>query len=169
MEHKFKHAIAVGYTLTEDSGDVEDVHLIIPSLERAVTYRGATRGKDSSKLPVCGAVANFITKNSDVLFDPVFVGFGLPSFLSVLGMGCARSSSYLCPSVWLPIGKEERFDLLPVLGGSPAAVLSSLGAQFSGEDKKAFDKITKGWKPYKDAEDDGKIAFLLGSLFRVWG
>lgn len=169
MEHKFKHAIAVGYTLTEDSGDVEDVHLIIPSLERAVTYRGATRGKDSSKLPVCGAVANFITKNSDVLFDPVFVGFGLPSFLSVLGMGCARSSSYLCPSVWLPLGKEERFDLLPVLGGSPAAVLSSLGAQFSGEDKKAFDKITKGWKPYKDAEDDGKIAFLLGSLFRVWG
>ena len=138
-------------------------------LATSKTYRGATRGKDSSKLPVCGAVANFITKNSDVLFDPVFVGFGLPSFLSVLGMGCARSSSYLCPSVWLPIGKEERFDLLPVLGGSPAAVLSSLGAQFSGEDKKAFDKITKGWKPYKDAEDDGKIAFLLGSLFRVWG
>lgn len=169
MEHKFKHAIAVGYTLTEDSNDVEDVHLIIPSLERAVTYRAASRGKDSSKLPVCGAVANFITKNSESLVDPVFVGFGLPSFLSVLGLGCARSSSYLCPSVWLPMGKEEKFDLLPVLGDSPATVLSSLGAQFSGEDKKSFDKLTKSWKPYKDAEIDGKLALLLGSLFRVWG
>ena len=169
MEHKFKQAIAVGYTLTEDSNDVEDVHLIIPSLERAVTYRAASRGKDSSKLPVCGAVATFITKNSESLVDPVFVGFGLPSFLSVLGLGCARSSSYWCPSVWLPMGKEEKFALLPVLGDSPATVLSSLGAQFSGEDKKSFDKLTKSWKPYKDAEIDGKLALLLGSLFRVWG
>lgn len=168
MDHKFKHAVAVGYTLTEDS-DIEDVHLIIPSLERAVTYRAASRGGESDKLPVCGAVANFITKNSDTLADPVFVGFGLSAFLPMLGLGCARSSTYLCPSVWLPMGKEEKFDLLPVLGDSPAAVLSSLGVQFSGEDKKSFDKLTKGWKPHKDAEKDGKLAFLLGSLFRIWG
>ena len=145
------------------------MHLIVPSLERAVTYRSSSRGKDSDKLPVCGAVANFLEKNCESLGDPLFVGFGLSSFLPVLGLGCAQSSTYLCPSVWLPMDREERFDLLPVLGESPASVLTTLGSQFSGEDKKAFDKLTKSWKPHKDAEKDGKLAFLLGSLFRVWG
>lgn len=175
MEHKYKNAIAVGYTVTEDSEDVEDVHLIVPSLERAVTYRAANRGKGSSKLPVCGAVANFISKNSAALGDPIFVGFSLPDFLMKIGMGCAKAGVYFPPELWLSSGMQHGFDLQSVLFAdtSSSAVmsksLSRLGEQFSGEDKKAFDKLVKGWKLFHESERDGQLAFLLGSMFRVWG
>jgi len=175
VESKYKKAVAVGYTMAGETNDIEDVHLIIPSLERSVTYRTASRGKGSSKLPVCGAVANFINKNVEVLGEPVFVGFSLPEFLMQMGLGCAKIGGvYFSPDLWLSPNSQSGFDLKPVLfpkaGDSPSTELfSQLGGQFSGEDKKVFDKLVKDWKPFQDAERDGQVAFLLGSLFRVWG
>ena len=173
MEHKYKRAIAVGYTMTEDLAELQDVHLIVPSLERAVTYRASSRGKGSSKLPVCGAVANFIAKNADALGEPVFVGFSLEDFFAQVGIGCARAGVYFPPDLWLSSDKQTSFDLQPVLfpkdSGSSSKLLSRLGEQFSGEDKKAFDKLVKGWKLFQEAERDGQLSFMLGSMFRIWG
>lgn len=175
MEHKYRRAIAVGYTLTEDVDELKDVHLIVPSLERAVTYRAASRGKGSSKLPVCGAVANFIAKNSEALGEPMFVGFSLEDFFNKVGIGCARAGVYFPPDLWLSSDKQRGFDLQPVLfseASSPAAMSKSvarLGEQFSGEDKKSFDKLVKGWKLFHEAERDGQLSFMLGSMFRIWG
>lgn len=175
MEHKYKRAIAVGYTVSEDEDDLQDVHLIVPSLERVVTYRASNRGDGSSKLPVCGAVANFISKNSDALGDPIFVGFSLKDFVTRVGIGCARAGVYFPPELWLSPDKQPGFDLQTVLfseTSSSAAIsksLARLGEQFSGEDKKSFDKLVKGWKLFKEAERDGQLAFMLGSMVRVWG
>ena len=173
MEHQYKQTIAVGYTLTAENDEVEDVHLIVPSLERSVSYRASSRSKSSNKLPVCGAVANFIAKNSDALGEPIFVGFALEDFLTRVGLGCAKVGAYFSPGLWLSNNKSRGFDLDSVLfstkGLSSPKLLSQLGEQFSGEDKKSFDKLIKGWKPFQDAERDGKLSFLLGSMFRVWG
>ena len=175
MENKYKKAVAVGYTMVGETSDIEDVHLIIPSLERSVTYRAVSRGNESSKLPVCSAVANFMNKNAEALGEPVFVGFSLPEFLMQMGLGCAKAGGvYFSPDLWLSPNRQFGFDLKPILfpesGSSPPAKwFSQLGGQFSGEDKKVFDKAVKGWKPFQDAERDGQISFLLGSLFRIWG
>jgi len=173
VEHKYKRAIAIGYTMTEDTNDVQDVHLIVPSLERAVTYLASSRGEGSSKLPVCGALANFITKNSDVLGEPIFVGFALEDFFVQVGLGCAKAGIYFPPDLWLSTNKQLGFDLDSVLfsakGLSSSKLLTQLGEQFSGEDKKSFDKLVKGWKPFQEADRDSQLAFLLGSMFRVWG
>jgi len=180
VEHKYKQAIAVGYTVTEENNEIEDVHLIVPSLERSVSYRSANRGKDSNKLPVCGAVANFIAKNTEALDEFMFVGFLLSDFLKRVGLGCAKAGVYFPPDLWLPAphyGVSGRarvdIDLHPILFSSEhfsdSQMLSYLGGQFSGEDKKSFDKLVKGWEPLQDAERDGKLSFLLGSMFRVWG
>jgi len=168
----YRKSIAIGYTFKQETDNIsviEDVHMIIPHLERAVTYRFANRNKGSNKLPVCGAVANFITKNSETLGNPIFVGFDTADFLRMLGLGCARDQVYLSPELWL-LRKQEVIDLsFSDSDVSIEKLLPELGVQFSGEDKKSFDKLIKGWKPFKDAERDGKLAFLLGSMFRVWG
>jgi hypothetical protein len=169
----YRKSIAVGYTFKRETGktaDIEDVHMIIPHLERAVTYCSANRGKGSSKLPVCGAVANFIAKNSEVLGNPIFVGFDTADFLRMLGLGCAKAQVYLSPELWLPDDKQVGIDLsFPDSDVTTEKLLPELGEQFSGEDKKSFDKLIKDWKPFKDAERDGKLSFLVGSMFRVWG
>lgn len=169
----YRKSIAVGYTFKQETGKtsaIEDIHMIIPDLERAVTYRSVSRGKGSSKLPVCGAVANFIAKNSEKLGTPTFVGFDIADLLRMLGLGCAKAQVYLSPELWLPARKQGGFDLsFPDSDVPTEKLLPELGDQFSGEDKKSFDKLTKDWKPFKDAERDGKLAFLLGSMFRVWG
>ena len=173
MDHKYKQAIAVGYTVTEENNEIENVHLIVPSLERSVSYRSANRGKESNKLPVCGAVANFIAKNVEALDKFMFVGFSLSDFLTRVGLGCAKAGVYFPPDLWLSPGCSSDIDLHPILFSSEhfstPQLLSYLGDQFSGEDKKSFDKLVKGWKPFQDAERDGKLSFLLGSMFRVWG
>ena len=186
-EQRYKRTIAVGYTTGGAGMELEDVHLIIPSLERAVTYRASSRGEGSDKLPVCGAVANFLNKNVEVLGDPIFIGFGLPNFLTSLGVGCARAGVYVSPSLWLSGSCKSRgFDLdttllnntawegavcyrKPAEGWDIPDFFKHLSASFEKEEAKAFQELTKEWTPGLDAERDGKVAFLLGSMFRVWG
>ena len=53
--------------------------------------------------------------------------------------------------------------------GSIDAAMSHLGSSFEGKEAKSFADMTAEWSPLKDAERDGKVAFLLGSMFRIWG
>lgn len=169
MEQKYKRTIAVGYTVDKNM-ELEDIHLIVPSLERTVTYRSASRGEGSNKLPVCGAVANFLSKNAEALGDPIFVGFDLPAFLFSLGVGCARAGVYVSPDLWLSESCRNRgFDLRSTSRGSYPEFLKHLSSSFEKEEAKSFQELTEGWTPGNDAERDGKVAFLLGSMFRVWG
>jgi len=175
LENKYRKTIAVGYTLNADTKELEDVHLVVPSMERAVTYRSASRGEGSNKLPVCGAVANFIYKNEEALEGPVFVGFDIRQFLTSLGVGCAIAGVYVSPKLWLSGDPSPHFDVTDVISslhrtmGSIDAAMSHLGSSFEGKEAKSFADMTAEWSPLKDAERDGKVAFLLGSMFRIWG
>lgn len=186
QQGKVSAKIAVGFTLgtAGDHGDyreILDVHLIAPLLERAVTYRSASRGEGSNKLSVCGAVANFLTKNEEALgINPVFVGFGVSSFLVNLGLGCAKAGVYIRPSMWLlppslfgpgHVDFNDVYDFSTYDNSLAPAdrFIKYLGSSFEGEEAKSFDETLHEWEPGTDAEQDAKVAFLLGSMFRVWG
>jgi len=170
-EQKYKRTIAVGFTTDDVTAELVDVHLIIPSLERAVTYRAASRGEGSSKLPVCGAVANFLSKNAESLGDPIFIGCNISGFLRSLGVGCGRAGVYVSPDLWLS-ESFRGFDLtsiFPKVQADQDDFFKHLSSSFEKGEAKAFQTLTKEWVPGLDAEQDGKVAFLLGSMFRVWG
>lgn len=176
--------IVIGYSLTP-KGDTEkkkaavspytnqltDVQFIVPALEKAVVYRTSGRSKDSGKLSVGCAAANFIRKHSyDAGLSPRFVGFGVREFLHFVGFECGLSQLYFPPDLWLdPSDVVELRETLLLEGNSVPSALAYFSEGFSGEDLEVYATLVKGWAPHKDAERDANLSFMFGSLFWLWG
>jgi hypothetical protein len=176
--------IVIGYSLASKSDaekkktavspytrELTDVQFIVPSLEKAVVYRAAGRGKESGKLSVGCAAANFIRKHShDAGMTPRFVGFGVQDFLRFVGFECAVSQVYFPSNLWFNSPDiAELHDLLSLEGNSVPSALTYFSQGFSGEDLEAYTALVKGWAPHKDAERDATLSFMFGSLFWLWG
>jgi hypothetical protein len=178
--------IAIGYSVVpKDSdskkkpslspyvSDVLDIHMVVPLLEKAVTYRSSSRGEGSGKPSVCGAAASFIKKHScDVGLTPTFVGFDVEQFLRFVGFECGLSHTFFPPEYWLNTDRAVELNDYLLCGGdaaSRATALSYFSGGFSGEDLERYTDLVKGWSAHKDAERDAHLAFLFGSIFWLWG
>lgn len=184
--------IVVGYSLSSNTeskkpvslspyeSSVVDVHMIVPSSEKAITYRGSSRGPDSGKPSVLSAAASFIRKHSyDVGAAPRFIGFDVSEFLRFVGFDCGLSHTFFPSEYWVGKGsggskrRGDRVELNDCLGiskpGEAATALSYFSAGFSGEDLEKYISLVKSWKGHKDAERDAQLAFLFGSVFWLWG
>jgi len=159
------------FGLSPYDNHVVDVHMIIPALEKAITYRSAGRGEGSGKLGVLGATASFIKKHSyDVGLSPVFVGFDVGEFLRFVGVDCSLSHTFFPPDYWVNTKYAvELHDYLGVKGSDVHKVLQYFSKGFSGEDLEKYTELVKGWRGHADAERDAQLAFLFGSIFWLWG
>lgn len=156
-------------TISPYTHDLVDVNFIVPSLEKAVVYRSAGRGKESGKLSVGCAAANFIRKHThDVGKEPRFVGFDVKDFLTFVGFECSLSQVYVPPKLWLQ--PEHITDLSFIYEGhSATTALTYFSEAFSEDDLVAYTELVKGWVPQKDADRDANLSFMFGSLFWLWG
>ena len=176
--------IVVGYSLVSGekeksssvlspySSEMGDVHLIIPALEKAITYRAEGRQEGSGKLKVCAAAASFIKKHAcDVGLQPTFVGFDVELFLRFLGLECASSHVFFPPDYW--INTPYAIDLYKYLTLDGVEDIGEafryFSNSFTGEDLEKYTALVKGWTPHVDAEQDAHLAFLFGSAFWLWG
>ena len=150
---------------------VVDVHMIIPALEKAITYRSASRGEGSGKLSALGATASFIKKHSyDVGLSPTFVGFDIEEFLRFVGIDCGLSHTFFPPDYWVNTGcAVELYDYLGVKGPTVSKALQHFSKGFNGDDLEKYTELVKGWRGHADAERDAQLAFLFGSVFWLWG
>ena len=160
------------FSLSPYTSEVADVHMIIPAIEKAITYRGSSRGEGSGKLSALGAAASFIKKHSyDVGLSPVFVGFNVHALLRFVGFDCSLSHTFFPPAYWG--STDHSVDLYDYLGVREAedvkAALSYFSSGFGGEDLEKYIELVKGWKSHTDAERDAQLAFLFGSIFCLWG
>jgi hypothetical protein len=177
--------IVVGYSLVP-KGDAKkltsdlspyrnqmvDVHMIIPTAEKAITYRAAGRQEGSGKLKVCEAAATFIKKHSrEIGLKPVFVGFDIRQFLRFVGLECALSHTFFPLDYWND--SSHTIDLYACLTAEKDSNISDafryFSDSFTGEDLEKYTALVKGWVPHKNAERDARLAFLFGSSFWLWG
>jgi|TARA_R110000824_G_scaffold82768_15_gene207518 hypothetical protein len=184
---KPKIEIVVGYSLKPEAtdkktprdlspyrSDIGDVHMIIPAAKKAITYRGAGRDEGSGKLRVCEAAAAFVKRHSyDVGFHPTFVGFDVKAFLRFVGFGCAVSHTFFPSSYWMDEGHTvELYEQLLLTGDdaqSPKDAFLYFSKGFTGEDLEKYTSLVRRGVTHEDAEHDAQLAFLFGSIFRLWG
>ena len=158
-------------SLSPYDNHVVDVHMIVPALEKAITYRSTGRGEGSGKLSVLGATASFIKKHSyDVGLSPTFVGFDVEEFLRFVGFDCALTHTFFPPDYWSQKKYAvELHDYLGARGSDVAKALQYFSKGFSGDDLEKYTGLVKGWRGHVDAERDAQLAFLFGSVFWLWG
>ena len=159
------------FSLSPYDSQVADVHMIVPAIEKAITYRTASRGEGSGKLSALGATASFIKKHSyDVGLSPVFVGFDVNAFLRFVGFDCSLSHTFFPHTYWG--SADHSVELHDYLGVREVAdvksALSYFSSGFSGEDLEKYIELVKGWTSHTDAERDAQLAFLFGSIFWLW-
>tara|TARA_R110002020_G_scaffold276042_2_gene491250 strand:- start:15179 stop:15730 length:552 start_codon:yes stop_codon:yes gene_type:complete len=158
-------------SLSPYDNHVVDVHMIIPTLEKAITYRSAGRGEGSGKLSVLGAAASFIKKHSyDVGLSPTFVGFDVGEFLRFVGFDCALSHTFFPSNYWMHKQcLSELHDYLGTQGSDVTKALQYFSKGFSGDDLEKYTELVKGWRGHVDAEHDAQLSCLFGSIFWLWG
>ena len=176
--------IVVGYSLVPEkkeksssgfspySNEMGDVHMVIPALEKAITYRAGGRQEGSGKLKVCAAAASFIKKHAyDVGLRPTFVGFDVEPFLRFLGLECALSNVFFPADYWIdtPYAVDLYKYLTPEGSEDIGEAFRYFADGFTGEDLEKYTTLVKSWTPHEDAERDAHLTFLFGSAFWLWG
>jgi hypothetical protein len=160
----------------------DEVHILIPSKKKAVTYKSEGREPGGAKPPICLAVRAFILKffpnawHNDTNHDgkrpeAIFMGFDPRFFLKLLGLECSLPlfGQPLPAGMWF--GNSEHRDITEAVlpkteskGLDWELLIRARRLGLKDESLSRYDQIFQGWPgPGTHPEQDAIIAMTLAS------